>query len=124
MKRGGQTTKVKAGAPEQSIAVRLGRGLQSLVLESGQDPEVDAVARPRLLLDVGKGKGVGSDQRPVGGVFGPFADPALQDIDLGRREPVAAFPGRHPQGLVLLGDPKDQLTGIGIAGDDRMFAAL
>ena len=47
--------------------------------------------------DLGQRLGLGRDERPVLGVFGPLLDPARQDVDLGRAEPVARLPGRHPQ---------------------------
>ena len=72
----------------------------------------------------GSGRDLGAIKAQCGAYSAPSRDPARQDIDLGRGEPVAVFLGRHTERLVLLGDPEDQLTGIRVARDDRRFAAL
>ncbi len=121
---GGQAAEIEADAAQESRSFCLSRGFQRVGLEACQDPEVDAVPWPCAVSDSGIRLGPRSDQRPVGGVLGPLLDPELQDIDLGRRKPVASFPGRHAERLVFLGDPQDQGTGFGIARDDRRLAAL
>ena len=98
--------------------------MQAFLLEAGQNPEVDAVPRPLLIIHVGQSFGLGTDQGPVISVFGPLLDPAREDIDLGRTQAVARFSGGHAQGLVFLGDSCDQGTGIRVARDDGRFFTL
>ena len=75
-------------------------------------------------LTSGSGRALGAIKAQCGAYSAPCSIQRFEDLDLGRREPVAGFLGGHAERLVLFGDPDDQLTGIGVAGDDRRFAAL
>lgn len=57
-------------------------------------------------------------------VLGAGGDPLPEGFDLFRRQRVPLGGRRHPQVRVGLADALQQRAGVGIAGDDRPFAAV
>ncbi|NNJ26502.1 hypothetical protein LzC2_25900 [Planctomycetes bacterium LzC2] len=64
-------------------------------------------------------------ERPVAGPFSALFDPATQGVDLLRGQRVAGFLGGHAEERVrVLRDPFHQHAGLGVAGNDRVTAAV
>ena len=121
---GRKTTQIQAEPSQQHLPVCPGRGFESLFLQAIDDPEVDAGARPRPVYDLGNRFRLRGEKCPVRSVFGSLLDPAAQNLDVLRREPIARLPGRHSHRVVFRGDPHDQFARIRIAGDDRQITVL
>src|SRR5439155_626266 len=79
----------------------LGRRLEAVLLQPGEDEVVDGVADPAERLD-GRGRGpLRRDERPVRLVLGALGDPALERLLLGLGQLLLRLARRHPlAGLV------------------------
>ncbi len=68
-----QAAQVQAGAAQERVAVGLGRGLQPLLLQPVEDPEVDAVPRPGRVAHLRQGQAIREGSRPSAGRTRPPA---------------------------------------------------
>ena len=122
--RRGQAGQVEEDAADQGRRVGLGRGVQPLGLEPGQDETVDRIPRPAGILDGGQ---VGLARRlegPVRRPRRPLLDPSAERLDLlGRQLLAELLRGHLGFGIVGL-DPEDQLAFVGLARNDRDAARL
>ena len=88
-----QAGQVERQPADQRCLVRLGRRLQSLALEPGQNEAIDRISRPAGIANFRQRRPHRGDKRPMHTVNGPFRDPALEQVLLHRRKLMAAFGG-------------------------------
>ena len=130
---GRQADQVEGQAADQGPTVGFGRGLETLRLQLRQDEAVDRVARPRLVLDLGRRGIFDRLEAPVSGALaeversdlrgraglgrhrpgGSALDPLGQDGDLLGRELGLR---RHPE-VFGVADGLDQEALLGLAGE-------
>jgi hypothetical protein len=99
------------------VGLRLRR--EPLGLQPGEDEAVDVVSRPGGAFHGGHGRTHRRHVGPVRLVAAPRCDPACEQIDLPRREPVARLGGWHHDVGIVGGDAADDLAGGGIARNER-----
>ena len=112
---GGQAGDVEGGPAGERAAVGLRGRLEPRGLEPGEDEAVDRVSDPRLVLDRRRLGLRGWDERPVGLVFGPFLDPADEQLLLGGRERLLGLGRRHHLLGVVGEDPVEHHARVGVA---------
>ena len=122
LKRGRQPRQIKCHPARQCMATRLGLRPHAGPLEMRQDETVDRVARPR---GIPHNRRLRSHRRlvgPMAGIGGSARDPAPKGVDLARRQLLPGLRRRH-QFVGIRGDETlQQLTLVGLAGDDRKSA--
>ena len=118
LRRRRQAGQIETQPPGQGAAIGLGGGLQTPLLQSGQDEAIDRVAGPALAVHRGQGGPRGRDERPERLVFGPGRDPCLEFLLLYRRELLVDRWRRHH--FVFIGgeDAVDHLALVRLAGRD------
>src|SRR5262249_58319631 len=89
---------------------RVGGGLESSMLEPGQDETVNGVPRPGDVLDGRQVRTLWRDERPVVLPDGPLFDPLTQQRDLASGQLAAGFHPRHAFAAVGCGGPPPQMA--------------
>ena len=82
--------------------------MESFLLESGENEEVEAIPRPVAGLHDGQGRMHGLDERPVLLVLRSLVDPFAQPGHLGRSKRIALR--RHPFGAIMRSNSPNQLA--------------
>jgi hypothetical protein len=114
-----QAGEIEREPPGQRPAIGLGRGCETFGFEPGQNEPVDRIPDPALVLDGGRFRPLGRQERPMRLVLGPLGDPPLEEVFLLGRERLLQARGRHHLVSILGKDPVEHDARIGVSRNDR-----
>ena len=122
-RRGGQPRQIQRDPANENRLVGRGGGVQPLLPQSVQHEEIDRVAGPALIGDLGQRRPLGGDKGPVALPPGPLLDPQADEIDLLFVELEPGVGRGHAESLLLGGDALEHLAPVRIAGEDGPVSA-
>ena len=119
-----QSRQIEGDSTDERGLVGFGRGVQSLLLQSGQNEVINRRATPVRRLDRRQCGALWRDEGPVLLPGRPLFDPPFKNIDLLGRQLAGELGGWHAFDIVGAGDPLKQLAVRQVGRDNRAAAVM
>ena len=120
---GWQPGQVQRDPANEHCLVGRGGGVQLLLAQSVQHEEIDGVAGPALIGNLGQRSALRGDKGPVTLPAGSLLDPKADELDLLLVQLEPGVGRGHAQGFLPGGDSLEHLAPVRIAGGDSPVSA-
>ena len=119
-----QADEIVGNAPDERVAIGLGRGRESFAIEPGEDETINGIPAPLGFADGRKRRLFGLFKSPVQFILGALFDPLIDESDLLGRKTLAALRRRHLLILIRRVNAQVDFAIVELPGHDAFHSLL